>query len=86
MTVKKLIELADCAYKNEQTEKHSVIGNTLTDSIDVKYSVLTSETMIVSEPQETPTLLFVLPRNSKRLARNIDADISHSLISFTKKI
>ena len=85
MVVKKLIELVDCAYKNEQTEKQSVIGSTLTGFIHVKYSVLISETMIVSESQETPTLLFVLQRSSKRPARNIEADVSHSLISFTKK-
>ena len=41
--------------------------------------------MIVPEPQEIPALLFMLPWNSKRPAKNVEGDVPHSSVSFTKK-
>ena len=70
MDAKNWIELVDRAYKIEQTLDQGVIENTQTDTVDVNYSVLVSDTMIVPETQEPPILLSDLPQNPKKATKN----------------
>ena len=59
MAAKNLIKLADGAYKVKQTEDQNNIEKTKTNAVDVNCSVLTSDSMIVLETQEAPTVYLI---------------------------